>query len=108
MAKPRPDPEQLAEARRRAAFWAEHAPGLSNTDGERILALETLGEFIIETFEGSREQIAWALLWAENPPQGTRAFEEHERKLIEEAWEKVNEDADRAEWERLGLQGGNA
>lgn len=106
MSKPRPDPEQLADAVRRAAFQAEHIPGRANTEGERILAFDTLLDFIADTHQPEdREQIAWALLWADDDQrQHERPFEEHELRMVEDAWKKVREDAEQQEWERLGLE----
>ena len=75
--KPRPDPEQLADARRRAAFAAEHVLGCSNRDAERVLALDTLADFISEIYEGPCEQLSWALMWAEKRFD----LEEHETRL---------------------------
>lgn len=103
MSKPKPDAEQLADARRRAAFQAEHVPERSNVEGERILVFDTLADWMADIFEGPREQIAWALLWAEAERRGEREFEPHERRLIKDAWKKIHEDAEQQEWERLGL-----
>jgi hypothetical protein len=115
MSKLRPDPEQLADAKRRAAFAAEHVPDRSNVEGERVLAFDTLADFNADIFEGPRSQVAWALLWAEARERliadgdvDERPLEPHERRLIEDAWKKIHEDAEQQEWEQLGLQGGSA
>lgn len=96
-----PDPRRLADAERRAAFAAEHVGGRSNSDGTRILAFDVLAEYVDEIDDGNRAQIAWALLWAESRED----LAPHEERLREDAWKKVNDDADRSEWERLGLRG---
>ena len=95
-----PDPERLADARRRGAFAAEHIVSRSNHDARRILAFDVLAEFVDDIDDGNRGQIAWALLWAEAQDE----LAPHEHRLREDAWKKVNDDADRSTWERIGLE----
>jgi hypothetical protein len=59
-----------------------------------------LAEFIDEICVGSREQVAWA----QCGPRSARTLSPHEARLREDAWSKIADDADRAEWERLGLR----
>jgi hypothetical protein len=83
-----PDPERLADATRRAVFSSEHSAG-SNQDGNRVLALDVLVEFAGDFFDGNREQLAWALLWAENATD----LEPHEERIREDAWKRINDPA---------------
>ncbi len=88
-----PDPERLADAKRRAAFY--HSAG-SNRDANRILAIDVLCDFIDEIHEGTLDEVAWALLWAEKATD----LEPHEERIREDVWKKINDDAGRAESER--------
>jgi hypothetical protein len=83
-----PDPERLADATRRAVFSSEQSAG-SNQDGNRVLALDVLVEFAGDFDDGNREQLAWALLWAENAAD----LEPHEERIREDAWKRINDPA---------------
>lgn len=93
-----------------AARIAEWLLERHNGDAEQELALDVLADFVAgidvhlvggykSQLRDPRKRLAWALSLTERRTD----LEQHEQRLLEDAWERVRELQLQREWEEMGL-----
>lgn len=94
------------DAKDRAARVAEQLLTGRNDDWERAFALDVLNAYVSDVKLGRHGGLAFPahrLAWALGIVGKRTDLEPHERKLLELAWEKAEQDSIDKQWEEMGL-----